>query len=276
MIIQATEKPVTIDDIEDEMLTMEQADCPVIHRFSPGLYIRELHMKAGIFAVGHYQKTEHFNLFLKGRVLSKDASGENIELTAPMTFTAPPGRKFGYILEDVVWLNVYPTDETDVETLEDMFFTKSKSWKESKKLLDMVDRSNDNEDYEKLLIEYGFTEETTRKQSEDMEDQVPMPYGDYKFLISKSKIEGRGVFASANIREGEVVGQAKIMGKRTPIGRYTNHSSHPNAKMVGNNGDIYMVATQNIMGCRGGFPGEEITTDYRKNLKLIGVNKCLE
>lgn len=276
MIIQATEKEITIDNIESEMLTMEQAYCPVIHRFSPGLYIRELHMKAGIFAVGHYQKTEHFNLFLKGKVLSKDINGEDIELIAPMTFTSPPGRKFGYVLEDVVWLNVYPTDETDIETLEDMFFTKSESWKESKKLLDVVDRSDDNKDYEKLLIEYGFTEETVRKQSEDMEDQTPMPYGDYKFLISKSEIEGRGVFASANISGGEVVGQAKINGKRTPIGRYTNHSNHPNAKMVGNNWDIYMVAIQDILGCRGGFNGEEITTDYRENLNLIGVNKCLE
>ena len=49
-------------------LKEEQIDCPVIHSFSPGIYTREVHLPAGIFAIGHHQKKEHLNIFLKGKV----------------------------------------------------------------------------------------------------------------------------------------------------------------------------------------------------------------
>ena len=44
--------------------------------------------------------------------------------------------------------------------------------------------------------------------------------------------------------------------------------------MILNDTNIFLVATENISGCVGGFNGEEITTDYRENLKLIGEKKC--
>jgi len=272
---------ITVDDLTKEMLTMEQADCPVIHHFSPGLYIRELHMKAGIFAVGHYQKTEHFNMFLKGKILTKDDDGNNIEISAPMTYTAKPGKKFGYILEDVVWLNIYATDEMDVETLERIYLDKyeNTTWIEAEKLWyreEKQKRIEDNKSYEQLLIEYGFTEEIVKKQTEDIEDQIPLLFGEYKVFVSKSAIHGKGIFASANIGIGETIGIARLGDKRTPLGRYTNHSQKPNAKMETRTDGIYLVATTDIKGCIGGFNGEEITTDYKKNLKLIGVNKCQE
>jgi len=47
--------------------------------------------------------------------------GSRKELKAPMTFMAPPGRKVAYILETVVFQNIFSTDETDVEKLESMF-----------------------------------------------------------------------------------------------------------------------------------------------------------
>ena len=64
-----------IEEIEKKMFEMEQAECPVIHSFAPGLYIRELRMKAGTLAIGHYQKTRHLNLFLKGRVMMFEPDG---------------------------------------------------------------------------------------------------------------------------------------------------------------------------------------------------------
>jgi hypothetical protein len=267
----------SIAELEVKMLKYEQANCPVIHRFGPGLYIREVHLPAGALAIGHHQKYEHMNFFLQGRVTMLNDDGTNSELTAPMIFTARPGRKVGYIHEDVVWLNVYPTTETDVETLESTYLDKSDSWKENKKLQDMIRAGNylsDNSDYKKLLADFGFTEKEARQQSEDEADQIPMPFGDYKILISDSCIEGKGVFASADIETGEVIGPARIEGKRTPIGRYVNHSIQPNAKMINSNGDIYLIAVSEIHGCKGGLPGDEITTDYRNSLKLIGRERC--
>ena len=265
----------SLTDLEKEMLKLPQVECSVIHRFGPGLYIRELHMPADTLAIGHYQRFEHMNIFLKGRItmLNED---KNVELTAPMIFSAPPGQKMGYVHEDVVWLNVYPTDEKDVETLEKTYLDKNENWKHANKLnrLQRGQRFLDTDDYKKLLTEFGIDENTARAQSENIEDQIDMPIGNYKFLVSKSGIEGKGVFASGGIVPGEEIGPARINGKRTPLGRYTNHSVSSNAKMIEVGKDIYLVATKNISGCYGGFAGEEITTDYRKNLKLIGVEKC--
>jgi hypothetical protein len=47
--------------------------------------------------------------------------GEKVEVVAPMTFVGKPGRKVAYILEDVIFQNIYSTDETDIEKLESMF-----------------------------------------------------------------------------------------------------------------------------------------------------------
>jgi len=37
-----------------------------------------------------------------------------------MTFMAKPGRKVAYIVETVVFQNIYSTSETDIEKLENM------------------------------------------------------------------------------------------------------------------------------------------------------------
>jgi hypothetical protein len=113
----------TIVEMEGAVMSMEQAECPVYHRFYDGIYVRELHMKAGTFAIGHEQKFEQSNLFIKGKVLMYNLDGSTEILTAPMAFKGKPGRKVGYVLEDVIWQNAYPTNERDVELLETMFRT---------------------------------------------------------------------------------------------------------------------------------------------------------
>ena len=113
----------SVDEAEKVMLSLKQEPCPVIHRFGPGVYIREVSIKSGIVAIGHHKNFEHTNIFLKGKVLMLNDDGTKTELQAPMIFTGKPGRKVGLILEDMVWLNVYPTDETDVEKLEAYFLT---------------------------------------------------------------------------------------------------------------------------------------------------------
>jgi len=266
---------VTVEDIESKMLDLPQADCPVVHHFSPGLYIRELRMFKGTLAIGHYQKTEHMNLFLEGKVLMLDKDGAKTEFSAPMLFVGKPGRKMGYVLEDVVWLNIYATEETDIEKLERTYLDKSKTW-ENHNSTKALQKQEDVEDYQKLLTEYGLSEDIVRNQSENKDDQTAMPSGSFKIKIDKSGIEGRGVFATAGIELGEIVAPARINGQRTPVGRYVNHSINPNAEMIQIGNDIYLKSICKITGCLGGLNGQEITTNYRKNLKLIGVKSCQE
>ena len=273
IISQFTDVQTAVASLEVEMLKHEQADCPVYHHFSPGLYVREVNLPAGIVAIGHRQKTEHLNVFLQGRVTIVNDDGSTSELKAPMLFTGKPGRKIGYIHEKVVWLNIYPTEETDVETLESMFLEKSENWNNAH--LEKIERIADREDYKQAIKEYGFTEDVVRSQSENKDDQIDFPPGTYNVAVYDSCIEGRGLFATADIKTGNEIAIARINGFRTPAGRYTNHSMNPNAMMAIEGNDIYLVATKNIAGCKGGELGEEITVNYRDTLNMLGVKKCL-
>ena len=107
--------PFDISELESKMLEVEQVECPVIHRFGPGMYIREVRISAGTLAVGHEQLFDHMNLFLQGNVIMLNEDGTTSDLKAPMIFTGQPGRKVGYIVEDMVWLNIYATEETDID-----------------------------------------------------------------------------------------------------------------------------------------------------------------
>jgi hypothetical protein len=208
---------------------------------------------------------------IAGKVTMVNEDGSYTELTAPQVFVSNPGRKIGYIHEDMVWQNVYSTNETDVEKLEDMFLNKSITWQENQKnqnLLLTLDHSLDIADYYSAITEFGFDHKTVRKQTENTNDQIPMPYGNYKMMVSDSKIDGKGVFATGNIELNEVIAPARIDNMRTPAGRYTNHSKNPNALMVLKDNDIYLVAKKPIFGCFGGNLGEEITIDYRQALNL--------
>lgn len=254
-----------VDHLESEFLKMPQVDCPVVHRFGPGIYIREVTVPAGSAAIGHKQRFPQMNVFLKGRVTVVNDDGSHTELVAPMTFVGPPGRKVGYVHEDMLWQNVYATEETDIEKLEAMFLDKSEVWKEAQPKLIAVDYSAD---YKKVLQEFGFTEAQAREQSENESDQAPFPHGSYKVAVADSPIEGKGLFATASIQSNELIAPARIDGMRTPAGRFTNHSPTPNAKMIWNGSGIDLVALTAIRGCAGGILGEEITIDYRDALRL--------
>lgn len=266
-----------VQRLESAFLDLPQADCPITHRFAPGIYIREVKMPAGSYVIGHHHKTPHLNIMLSGRLTILNEDGTKTEMHAPQTFIAQVGRKIAYIHEDVIWQNVFATEERDVATLEDMFLDKSDAWLEAQKFNQMLlsfDHSEDVADFYSAIDAFGFDADMVRKISEDESDQIPFPHGEYKVTVDKSQIEGRGLFATGNIPQFEVIAPASIEGKRTPAGRFTNHSKNPNSMMFRmENGDIYLVALREIAGCKGGNLGEEITVDYRQALAVtIGGN----
>lgn len=278
-ILRNAVKAGGIEQAERELMHLPQADCPVAHYFGPSIYIREVRLPAGILAIGHRQKHEHMNIMVKGRVLMVGDNGEPIERCAPLIYVGKPGRKIGVVLEDVVWQNIYATDERDVEKLEAMLLDKSPAFLEAdaQRLLQAHDeRQRDREDFACVLEEYGFDLATAVAQSENESDQNGWPDGIANVVVSDSPIHGKGIFCSAPVEAGEVIAPARIGGMRTPAGRYTNHSAEPNAAMVMDaDGDINLVALRPIGGMRGGIKGEEVTVNYRRSLETIGVKKCL-
>ena len=263
--------PVKLELVEKVALKEEQLDCPVTHKFGPGIYIREVFLPAGAFVIGHHHNKEHLNVMLKGRI-KFFGDDDWIEMEAPQTFVSPAGRKVAYVYEDTIWQNIYATEETDTEKLEEMILTKSMTWEEHKKYNDLqltYDKSEDFDDYYVAIREMGFDHETVRKISLNEDDQIPFPYGSYNVEIAKSKIEGRGLFTTADIKEGDVIAPARLKGMRTPAGRYINHSKNPNSYFFMDSvGDVFVVANKNLKGYRGGNLGDEITVDYRQILSL--------
>lgn len=265
---------LTVQMLEVEMLKEPQVSCPVYHHFGPGLYMREVNLPAGSLVLGHKQRFTHQNIFLKGKMSFLNDDGSETEISAPMIFAAPPGRKCVRVLEDVTWLNVYPTNERDIETLENTYLEKTDHWLDVEKR--PVADPADIEDFKSVLKEYGFTEEEVKKVSESEDDQIYWPDGTYSVGVYNSAIHGRGLFATADIKNGDIICPARIEKSRTPAGRYTNHSKNPNAKPVLSGDNIHFVAIKDIQGCAGGYFLEEITIDYREALKIREVKPCQE
>ena len=266
--------PVT--QLARAVMEREQADCPVAHLFGPNLYIRTLFMPAGVIAIGHEQRFEQMNIMLTGKVAMFTETGDIVEVTAPKTFVGKAGRKIGFVIEDTIWQNVYSTSETDVDKLEEMFFNKDADFhfKQSELLaIESAQRVADRADYEALIAEMGYTQEMVDAEVNNVDDQIPAPQG-ASYRVCDSAIHGKGIFLEMSFGPGEVIGMARIGGKRTPLGRFTNHSASPNAKFVSTpSGDIVLVATSVIQGRKGGFQGDEVTVNYREALELTRGTK---
>ncbi len=110
-----------VDLIAHELAGMPQLDAPVTHRFAPGVYLREIFMEADSIVIGRVHKTRHFNVLLTGACLIVHADGSREELRAPFTFVSEAGvQKVLYILEDMRWQTIHPSEETDLQKLDDL------------------------------------------------------------------------------------------------------------------------------------------------------------
>ena len=254
------------------MLNAPQANAPIVHRFGPGVYIREASYSQGTLIIGQEHLSEHINMLLKGKINIINEEGNVVCLEAPYMFVAKAGSKIGYALEDVVWQNIYATNETDVEKLEATFFKTPEffvEFVESKLLIDQASHQDDRDDFELMLKETGWSKEDVYKWSNFNDDKINLPHGSYSIVPSNSAIQGKGMFASANIKEGELIAPMRINGKRTPVGYLVNHSKNPNSIAVLNkDNDMYLVAIKEINGMAGGQLGEELTLDYRQVMLL--------
>lgn len=100
-----------------------EIECPVTHRFTPGIYIRTITMPAGSFIMGAVHRTEHENVLMCGKAqVMIDGIIETLE--GPKMFVSKAGiRKVLFIHRDCVWFTVHPNpdDCRDVDELERRF-----------------------------------------------------------------------------------------------------------------------------------------------------------
>ena len=101
-----------LDELEVAMLeNCEPVHCLTTHRFTDGMYIREIFMPAGSLITSKIHKTEHPYIVSYGKVaVSIDGDDWN-EITAPYTGITNPGtRRVLYIIEDCIWTTFHRID----------------------------------------------------------------------------------------------------------------------------------------------------------------------
>jgi quercetin dioxygenase-like cupin family protein len=93
---------------------------PLEHQFANGMYIRRLFIPKGSLIVGRIHKHECVNVVEKGDISVLTETGMK-RVQAGFTIVSPPGiQKVGYAHEDTVFTNIFRTDETDVDKIEDV------------------------------------------------------------------------------------------------------------------------------------------------------------
>lgn len=97
----------------------DPVEFPITHRFTPGLYIREMKASAGSILAGRTHKFEHPFILSKGKLTVFSETGGLQELTAPFIGITKPGTaRLAYFHEDTVWTTFHPTELTDIDEIE--------------------------------------------------------------------------------------------------------------------------------------------------------------
>ena len=92
---------------------------PLEHSFVNGVYVRQITVPKGAFLIGKIHKEEHPSFLLKGEVsvLTKDGVKR---LKAPLSLITKAGEKrAGYVNEEMVWVDIFKTEETNIDKIED-------------------------------------------------------------------------------------------------------------------------------------------------------------
>jgi quercetin dioxygenase-like cupin family protein len=89
-----------------------------VHRFTKGIYARELTMPAGVVIVGKRHAQEHLVMMTEGKCTVFTERGQE-DLVAPCTFISPAGEKrVLFINEQTTWTCIHRTDATDLDSVE--------------------------------------------------------------------------------------------------------------------------------------------------------------
>lgn len=128
-MIVATEGPnqirERIAEIEAVILALPQIEVQLTHRFSKGIYARELFIPKGAVLTGKIHKFENLNVISQGDVSVFSIDGV-MRVKAPYTFVASPGAKrLIYAHEDTIWTSIHATEETDLEKIEEEVIAKT-------------------------------------------------------------------------------------------------------------------------------------------------------
>jgi hypothetical protein len=120
-----------ICSVERWLKTMRGIEIDPEHVFSGGVYIRQITVPAGSLIIGKRHRHETCNMLLSGEMSLYVGGGRPPErISGPLIFTSKPGvKKMAYCHTDVIFSNIHPTQETDLETIEKEFIIPEKEYR---------------------------------------------------------------------------------------------------------------------------------------------------
>lgn len=107
-------------DLQSAML-QKQVDLPdPIHRFAPGMYMRELTIPSGMIVVGKTHRHAHFLMVLSGRAHVVSEFGGDILEAGHISVSLPGVKRVVLALEDTrfITIHVNKDDSEDLEIIE--------------------------------------------------------------------------------------------------------------------------------------------------------------
>jgi hypothetical protein len=112
-----------LDRAEAIMDQFPRVEMPLVHRFVPGMYIRERHLPGGSLITSKVHKTEHPFTISEGACSVYEGREGIVHICAPFTgITKPFTRRLIYTYSDVVWTTYHlnPDEIRDPDELEAM------------------------------------------------------------------------------------------------------------------------------------------------------------
>ena len=103
--------------LERALTALPQAECPVWHHFSPGLYARKMLIRKGTVLTGAVHKTEHLCIISGDIEVTTDDGVKRITDQHAIISSKPGAKRAGYAHEDTYWTTVHATEETDLDRL---------------------------------------------------------------------------------------------------------------------------------------------------------------
>ena len=104
--------------VEAFCASQPQINLPLEHRFTPGMYIRTIHMPAGTVVTSRTHLTEHPFVVQRGVVDVCDEQGKCERLFAGHIGVTKAGtRRVLMTHEDCVWTTFHATDKTDPDDI---------------------------------------------------------------------------------------------------------------------------------------------------------------
>lgn len=245
--------------------TQPQIEIPVTHKIHGGMYLRQITIPKDCLLTGQIYKFNHFDIMISGDITVSTDGGERKRFTGYNVFNGMNGKKrAGYAHEDTTWVTIHPFTGEDGEEIQ------SRITAETFEDLHNFKVGVSRLDFNLALSDIGISIDAMNAIAEYDKDMMKMPKDVTCVTVKASQISGQGLFANELILAGSVICPARINGKRTPAGRYTNHGFQENSEIKITNGDAFLVAKADI------HTDEEITLNYRQVVKtrLIGGDLC--